>query len=422
MSAAAGADAAPGGGARGSARHAATEGNGDGPGRRTRNKLGDSNNGAGGSSSCGSIGNANLSRRVAGGGGGARRSRPQQFGPEPFASSFRSFLPVASDDDNDEEDDSGGGADAGPPASGEDYLRWVRRQAARCPDVVTVPLDRSKVRKSTRPLPGREEEEGSRAAGPQRDTPPPLPPPSAEWESRFLEAFRERGKSLRRYVSDRVNEEDKSRAGLPGPKDMNSWRSFLYGQGKPCGTSCRGSEREPAEDGGGGGGGDDDDQGLVVAVDGGEVGEPPAADGDDRDPVSGEDEGPWADGPDERDEGEEGAVGAGASAADEEVPAVESLSVSSALDDRSASGGAQPTLRLLAKFDQARWIFAVLSRLDPLLEASEVAVLRDLCRECLKLRARLVGAPVSSRFALGCALKIRTGTSRRAVVRLETGY
>ena len=74
------------------------------------------------------------------------------------------------------------------------------------------------------------------------------------------------------------------------------------------------------------------------------------------------------------------------------------LGIVARLNQGQAISLLQYHLKWLRKEDitnaQLRWLFALFSRVDPLLTAEEVSVVRDVCRRCRKIRASLAGQKV----------------------------
>ncbi|KAJ3120243.1 gem (nuclear organelle) associated protein 2 [Nowakowskiella sp. JEL0407] len=58
----------------------------------------------------------------------------------------------------------------------------------------------------------------------------------------------------------------------------------------------------------------------------------------------------------------------------------------------------RPTIEHIAMMDQGKWLFMLLARLDPLLTADEVSVIRDLCRHLQKIRLS-ISDPVDFRIS-----------------------
>ncbi|KAJ3149967.1 gem (nuclear organelle) associated protein 2 [Geranomyces variabilis] len=285
-----------------------------------------------------------------------------------------------------------------PPTSGLQYLRMVRAEAEACPQVVRVaPPQATALPPNIPDLRAEYFSSPSSSLITAADQPhqsshaPPPPPhltPSSEWTARFLDRFA----SLRdKLVQHRETLERRRAQGFAPPKralyrpakqEERAWRAFCYGAPPP-----RVQQAEA---------GDEDSNAETDGKRKREGGVPLTG----KKPRAVDANPNLMDLDDEKDEEEEGETPT--------APPVDELQPSNAVAlEREPlldivcgleQGDIIRLLELHIKWmtaansmmeEEGQWLFALLLRLDPLLVAEEMTIVRDLCRLCRTLRVTM---------------------------------
>ncbi|KAJ3158433.1 gem (nuclear organelle) associated protein 2 [Geranomyces michiganensis] len=289
-----------------------------------------------------------------------------------------------------------------PPASGLQYLRMVRAEAQACPQVVRVapPPAAAALLPNVPDLRAQYFSTVSASNPAQYHQPPPAHlTPSAEWTARFLDRFAVLRDKL---VHHREALERRRAQGLrvpqhalyrPAKQDERAWRAFCYGPPSPPPPRQNAEEEESKDahgkrkrDGGVPLGGKKA-RGNSSDVDA--AANPDAMDVE-HDEMEEEEE--------EEEENESEAPTPPSVAelqpngiALEREPL---LDIVCALEHGDVINLLELHIRWMTAAntmieEEGQWLFALLLRLDPLLVAEEVAVVRDLCRLCRTLRATM---------------------------------
>ncbi|KAJ3107363.1 Vesicle transport protein [Phlyctochytrium planicorne] len=251
----------------------------------------------------------------------------------------------------------------GMPSSGLEYLRMVRQEAAKCAQVVVAPAPPPPKKKA-------EKKESSAVVNVRKhyfgkianQRPPPLPThlrASIEWIQEFLAEFTE----LRKVFAEKIVDKTKQKGInykdiLPKANDREGWRAFCYGV-------------VPKNE--------------LSAI-------PVPADSDMNEAIEGMEE-----------VSEEGEVTTAAPSfiKMDDVGAelnhqdpMPLLAITSAMDYVAAINVLQFHIGWLKNDDikplEVQWIFALLLRVETPLFSDHVAILRDLCRKCQRIRIKLL--------------------------------
>ncbi|KAJ3179605.1 gem (nuclear organelle) associated protein 2 [Geranomyces variabilis] len=287
-----------------------------------------------------------------------------------------------------------------PPTSGLQYLRMVRAEAEACPQVVRVappptaalPPNIPDLRAEYFSSPTSSSfSTTTAAAAPQHQSaqPPAHLTPSPEWTARFLDRFAFLHDKL---VQHRETLERRRAQGFAPPKralyrpakqEERAWRAFCYGAPAP-----RVKAVDASDDGG-----NAETDGKRKREGGVPLGGKKPREGDAKTDAMDL-------GDDEEEEDEDGEAPT--------APSVDELQLSNAvalereplLDIVCAleQGDIIRLLELHIKWmtaansmmeEEGQWLFALLLRLDPLLVAEEMTIVRDLCRLCRTLRVTM---------------------------------
>ncbi|KAJ3034838.1 gem (nuclear organelle) associated protein 2 [Rhizophlyctis rosea] len=326
-------------------------------------------------------------------------------------------------------------SDAGDtPMSASHYLRLVRQEAAACPQVVVAPTSAIPIfeKASNSDIPNvRDVFRGGFQEG---DDVPAVYKPSQEWERTFLDKF----EKLRNVVAQCVQRQyEFERPFEVPPKGDRAWRVFCYGESTTktsrelrAQKATRRKERATQSAA--------DEPAFTEAM------EVDTATYEDLQPVIAEEEGVEEG---EIEEEEDGVAEASAGVVDEETsdnmedqneteqplsvhlrvtnetsppPPAKKQKVEHTFEDEGPSldeVDTDPYLDLVAYLTQGqaiqllkyhlqwlsnddvtnqqlRWLFALLARIDPLLTGDEISVVREMCRKCRRIRARLAAQGV----------------------------
>ncbi|KAJ3053140.1 gem (nuclear organelle) associated protein 2 [Rhizophlyctis rosea] len=290
------------------------------------------------------------------------------------------------------------------PLSASHYLRLVRSEAASCPQIVVAAV--TSIPAPTVPPPETMNvRDIFRTGFAEGDDVPSIYLPSESWEKAFLAKFA------------RIRLDEYEKPFERPPSGERAWRTFCYAEMKPPGSqigqtpieeanvsspshdALQTSESNPVEDGE-----------LDADAEEGEVDEKT----------------------EEREEEEHGILGLGDSVSGSLVEGskdslqwprtpsskkrkLDTLEGRPSLDEPDSN----PLLGIVAQLDQGqaisllkyhlkwlstddisnsqlRWLFALFSRVDPLLTGDEVSVVRDVCRKCRRIRASLARRKVGA--------------------------
>ncbi|RKP10307.1 survival motor neuron interacting protein 1-domain-containing protein [Thamnocephalis sphaerospora] len=325
----------------------------------------------------------------------------------------------------------------GPPATGDEYLRLVRDEAERCPDIVVAP-DRARILATSAsnmshaalPAHWRWRREKASVVAPEAaagaDAWSPLP--TGEWQAAFLERFAEQRMRLHRMrdILKQQGDVQIAQGRLPNSSDARGWIGFCYGAAEASAISVDAASDEESEKG----------EALAEDQPADDVAAEACMDNpsahpecDAKQPTADVDENaalaamkarllasldaallpsPQPTSIDGVDSGQP----AGTSTEDpkqQEPLANENASVQVPLT------GHEPDLDLIARLpqrtvlnllqyhadyletrpltaDQGVWLFALLLRVDAVMTSEEVAILRDVCRRCRAIRATITCA------------------------------
>ncbi|KAJ3214337.1 gem (nuclear organelle) associated protein 2 [Dinochytrium kinnereticum] len=261
----------------------------------------------------------------------------------------------------------------GPPSSGLEYLRMVRKEADSCPDFVSAPpppLVKAKPMPSS-VLDFRAHYFGIMAA----ERPPPIPEylrASPDWIQGFLVEFSD----LRKIFASKVMDVKKGRNDslnwskvLPKANDRGKWKKLCYGVQLDKGALTQRPESAEPD--------------YVMGDEAGDINEGEDEDESEEEEEEGElkeeqvlkhstDRGGWY---------------------DEEEP-MPLLNITASIDHGTAVNVLKYHIQWLRRDDidtlQTQWIFSLLLRLDTPLFPQDVSILRDLCRKCQKIRVAML--------------------------------
>ncbi|KAI8821526.1 survival motor neuron interacting protein 1-domain-containing protein [Fimicolochytrium jonesii] len=331
----------------------------------------------------------------------------------------RPALPLNGYADNEEdeyEEGDEGFEDGAVPASGLQYLKMVRAQANACPQVVRVDYPSHKQQNhgqnptTTTMVPDIRHQyftaQNFQATSRQAPTPPHLRP-TPEWLASFLARFEALRSTLAAHRKALLESGNMTSMYKPHPANERAWKTFCYGdgdgeRGASAGSSLSGAQT--AEEGGSDhlakrkigqlhlpethaakrarmdqqqeGGGDTTAMDIDADVD---TNQTDASEAMESIPIL------------EEEEEEEG----------QSVPTPPPRNDREPCTNIVVRLEQGETIRLLnfhAKWlnettsiseDQGQWLFALLLRLDPLLTADELAILRILCKTCRRLRSAM---------------------------------